>query len=130
MYSSQQTSPDNTISDDKMEKIIDAVIDGKYSYACLIMLEEAGYDPTHYIPYRTYNRLQKQHQANYQSAQKSTTKVTALRPNVAAQKIANSSIADIDYVESVKGQEKGISGGYGAHRIKYRRGNNFLIWSA
>ncbi len=47
----------------QIEEIIKAIIAGKYSWACVLILRFNGYDPLHYIPYRTYIRLLKE---NYQ----------------------------------------------------------------
>lgn len=47
----------------QIEEIIKAIIAGKYSWACVLTLRFNGYDPLHYIPYRTYIRLLKD---NYQ----------------------------------------------------------------
>lgn len=58
------------MSEEKFDQIIDAILAGKYSWACVLILETAGYNPQHYIPYRTYNRLIKNNcissQSNYQ----------------------------------------------------------------
>ena len=40
-----------------VEKIISAILLGKYSWACVLMLQRMGYNPMDYIPYRTYKRL-------------------------------------------------------------------------
>lgn len=45
---------------EQLAPIIEAIIDGKYSWACVLLLRLAGYNPLHYIPYRTYNRLLKE----------------------------------------------------------------------
>ncbi len=47
----------------QIEEVIKAIIAGKYSWACVLILRFNGYDPLHYIPYRTYIRLLKE---NYQ----------------------------------------------------------------
>ncbi|MDZ8079752.1 MAG: HetP family heterocyst commitment protein [Nostoc sp. SerVER01] len=44
---------------EELEEIIKAVRDGKYSWACLLMLRFSGYNPLEYIPSRTYIRLMK-----------------------------------------------------------------------
>ncbi|MFN6518967.1 MAG: HetP family heterocyst commitment protein [Nostoc sp. CreGUA01] len=44
---------------EESEEIIKAVRDGKYSWACLLMLRFSGYNPLEYIPSRTYIRLMK-----------------------------------------------------------------------
>ncbi len=45
---------------EKLDQIIDAIVDGKYSWACVLLLRSNGLNPLHYIPYRTYNRLLKE----------------------------------------------------------------------
>ena len=45
---------------EKLDQIIDAIVDGKYSWACVLLLRSNGLNPLHYIPYRTYNRLMKE----------------------------------------------------------------------
>ena len=44
----------------QFDQIVEAIIAGKYSWACVLMLRIVGYNPLHYIPYRTYNRLLKE----------------------------------------------------------------------
>lgn len=105
------------ISEDKMDVIIDAILEGKYSYACLMTLEATGHEPTQYIPYRTYNRLQKQRQANYRRDRQSASKVSPLRPK----------IVDIDYVEPVGESEKSVSGGNGHQWNEFSK-YNVLYW--
>ncbi len=89
---------------EKMDEIIDFILQGKYSSACLLLLESTGQDPLHYIPYRTYNRLQKQRQQ-------------ALMGNVKAKDTAatggRSRLTDLDYVESLPEQLRVVQGGYG-----------------
>jgi hypothetical protein len=42
---------------DQFNQVVTAIIEGKYSWACVLILRFAGYNPAHYIPYRTYKRL-------------------------------------------------------------------------
>jgi hypothetical protein len=48
------------INPQQFDQIVEAILAGKYSWACVLMLRVAGYNPLHYIPYRTYNRLLKE----------------------------------------------------------------------
>jgi EAL domain-containing protein (putative c-di-GMP-specific phosphodiesterase class I) len=41
-------------------QIAEAILAGKYSWACVLFLRSIGYNPVDYIPYRTYNRLLKE----------------------------------------------------------------------
>ncbi|MEM7758610.1 MAG: HetP family heterocyst commitment protein [Cyanobacteria bacterium P01_A01_bin.40] len=50
---------DKVMTDEQFNQIVEAIISGKYSWACLLILRFSGYNPLHYIPYRTYNRLMK-----------------------------------------------------------------------
>ncbi len=48
------------INPEQLDQIVEAILAGKYSWACVLILRLAGYNPLHYIPYRTYNRLLKE----------------------------------------------------------------------
>ncbi|QFS48801.1 heterocyst differentiation protein HetP [Nostoc sphaeroides CCNUC1] len=62
---------DTTVKAQQFDKVVEAIIAGKYSWACVLMLRFAGYNPLHYIPYRTYNRLLKENQTNRTKQQQS-----------------------------------------------------------
>ncbi|NJL54964.1 HetP family heterocyst commitment protein [bacterium] len=49
-----------SMTEDQFCQVVDAILNGKYSWACLLILQFSGYNPLHYIPYRTYNRLMKE----------------------------------------------------------------------
>jgi hypothetical protein len=57
----QNSSPnerfDRAMAPEQFEQVIEAILAGKYSWACVLILRFAGYNPLHYIPYRTYNRI-------------------------------------------------------------------------
>lgn len=59
MNYSSQNQRDKAMSEEQFNQVIDAILAGKYSWACVLILRFAGYNPLHYIPYRTYNRLVK-----------------------------------------------------------------------
>lgn len=42
---------------EQFNQVVEAIASGRYSWACLLILRFAGYNPLHYIPYRTYSRL-------------------------------------------------------------------------
>ena len=50
---------EKTLNSEQFDRVIEAILAGKYSWACVLMLRFTGYNPLHYIPYRTYNRLLK-----------------------------------------------------------------------
>ena len=57
---SSNTNVNKTIKSEQFNQIVEAILEGKYSWACVLLLRFAGYNPLHYIPYRTYNRLAKE----------------------------------------------------------------------
>lgn len=64
------TKVDKAMNQEQFEQVVEAIIAGKYSWACVLILRFAGYNPLHYIPYRTYNRLLKENcQVGTQSRQ-------------------------------------------------------------
>lgn len=52
-----------------IHQIVKAILEGKYSWACVLILRFYGYNPLHYIPYRTYQRLLKQNRYNIENAE-------------------------------------------------------------
>jgi hypothetical protein len=48
------------MTEEQFCQVVNAILNGKYSWACLLILQFSGYNPLHYIPYRTYNRLMKE----------------------------------------------------------------------
>lgn len=60
--SSSNTNVNKTIKSEQFNQIVEAILEGKYSWACVLLLRFAGYNALHYIPYRTYNRLTKEHE--------------------------------------------------------------------
>ncbi|WP_017327787.1 HetP family heterocyst commitment protein [Synechococcus sp. PCC 7336] len=116
----------NTYTDSKIDKamepeqfnqIVDAILDGKYSWACVLILRFAGYNPVHYIPYRTYYRLMKEHRL----ANKKKIVDVAIGSNnqrihsPAAKKKARQGqqrLADLSYLESAR-ESLSVTGGCG-----------------
>lgn len=63
---------EGAMNPEQFTQIVDAILAGKYSWACVLLLRFAGHNPLHYIPYRTYNRLIKE------NCQAKTSKSTSL----------------------------------------------------
>ncbi|MBD2663487.1 heterocyst formation protein HetP-like protein [Richelia sinica FACHB-800] len=55
--SSSHNNSQSGITPEQFNQIIEAIADGKYSWACVLILRFIGYNPIHYIPQRTYSRL-------------------------------------------------------------------------
>jgi hypothetical protein len=115
---SSNSSPDKTINHEQFNEITEAILAGKYSWACFLLLRCAGYNPLHYIPYRTYNRLVKEN-SNITLLSKRHTNTRSLdhrcsqsNSNGASSRKHLSKISDLDYIETVNDQHKQVRGGY------------------
>jgi hypothetical protein len=61
----------------QFEEVLKAILARKYSWACVLVLRFHGYEPSEYIPYRTYIRLLK---GNYQNSQRSQNNTNINQP--------------------------------------------------
>ena len=62
----------NLLTTEQLEQVLQAILAGKYSWACFLMLRFVGYDPLHYLPYRTCNRLIKENRTGCQPSKHRT----------------------------------------------------------
>ncbi|MCC5597824.1 HetP family heterocyst commitment protein [Nostoc favosum] len=90
---------DTTVKAQQFDKVVEAIIAGKYSWACVLMLRFAGYNPLHYIPYRTYNRLLKENSQTNRAKQQQSENLKMLKDSRPA------------YLEVVGKQKTEIRGG-------------------
>jgi hypothetical protein len=89
---------DKVMTSEQFTQVMGAIAEGKYSWACVLILRFGGYNPLHYIPYRTYNRLIKENERS---------------PNSSVAAIASSCqpIRDLDYLEPVNACQTRVRGG-------------------
>jgi hypothetical protein len=103
---------DRVMTPEQFTQVVEAILAGKYSWACVLILRFAGYNPLHYIPYRTYNRLMKEHQPNkrWDASKEHSSIVEVDRFQSAPQ----TTIQDLEYAESASGDaQSDIQGGVG-----------------
>ncbi|MGL5062649.1 MAG: HetP family heterocyst commitment protein [Microcoleus sp.] len=94
------------IKPEQLDEIITAILAGKYSWACFLLLRCTGYNPLDYIPYRTSNRLLKENsQAGKTDIQSGETKA------------GKSKISDLDHLEVVQEKRSTLKGGYVARSV-------------
>jgi hypothetical protein len=86
------------IKPEQLDEIISAILAGKYSWACFLLLRCTGYNPLDYIPYRTSNRLLKENSQIGKSSKSETKSVL-------------SKISDLDHLELVRDKQVGVGGG-------------------
>lgn len=107
-YSSSKL--DKTMNPEQFNQVVEAILAGKYSWACVLILRFAGYNPLHYIPYRTYNRLSKENcQLGRQSRDKADS-INTDNQNAALQQRL-SKITDLDYLDAVDEPHASVRGG-------------------
>ncbi len=114
----------SSFSDSKLERvmtpeqfnqIVEAIISGKYSWACVLILRFAGYNPLHYIPYRTYNRLIKDNLVQRRSKEVLATSTVESKSSRKFKSSGNFSkhLEDLSYLEDLKEQSTKVSGSNG-----------------
>ena len=114
----------SSFSDSKLERvmtpeqfnqIVEAIISGKYSWACVLILRFAGYNPLHYIPYRTYNRLLKDNRVQSRSKEVLATSTVESKSSRKSRYSGNFSrhLEDLSYLEDLKEQSAKVSGSNG-----------------
>ena len=116
----KKTKLDKAMDPEQFKQVIEAILEGKYSWACVLILRFAGYNPLHFIPYRTYNRLTKDHCSTRKSAgQLGEDLNNAVDPaygqkhserNHQTSQRSLSEIEDLDYQEVVNEQSKCLHG--------------------
>jgi hypothetical protein len=92
---------DRAMKPEQFDQVIAAILSGKYSWACVLILKFGGYNPLHYIPYRTYNRIIKDN--NCCVSKKSSQK----------QESRFESFEDFNYLEDLTESQARVSGGSG-----------------
>ncbi|MBD1218100.1 HetP family heterocyst commitment protein [Aphanizomenon flos-aquae NRERC-008] len=85
--SSSQNDFHSVITPEQFNNIIAAITDGRYSWACVLILRCIDYNPIHYIPQRTYSRLMKENRqivtpiTSSQQKQKADVSTSVNSPN-------------------------------------------------
>lgn len=102
---------DKAMTTEQFTQVVEAILEGKYSWACVLILRFSGYNPFHYIPYRTYNRLMKD---NCQNSRKSTCpKVQSSVRSCSSTYLSHSTdIRDLNYLEPLNDEPVSIRGGH------------------
>lgn len=103
---------------EQFTQVIEAILAGKYSWACVLILRFAGYNPLHYIPYRTYNRLMKENcqsgtaRKHQPDTLRTTDESVSLQSNSSFSDQSLNSINDLNYLEVIGDRSQVIQGGF------------------
>ena len=107
---------DRVMTAEQFDQIVEAIISGKYSWACVLILRFAGYNPLHYIPYRTYNRLTKDNSFERRRTEQVLTNapeaVKSSKKSKSRKKYSGQ-LEDLTYLEELKECSNKLTGGNG-----------------
>ncbi|MBW4645366.1 MAG: HetP family heterocyst commitment protein [Goleter apudmare HA4340-LM2] len=115
--SSISSKLNKTIHPEQFDQVVEAILAGKYSWACVLMLKFSGYNPLHYIPYRTYNRLLKENSQATRPQQQQNISMQIAKQSAEKRSETNlapsclSKIKDLAYLDVVRKQKAEIRGG-------------------
>ena len=99
------------MTEDQFDRVVDAIASGKYSWACLLILRFAGYNPLHYIPHRTYNRLMKSYREN-KLEQVEQIPVAHRNQDITAKKPkSDQKLRDLSYLKEIDRRSERVKGG-------------------
>ena len=120
-FSDSESKLDKAMTVEQFNQIVEAILAGKYSWACVLILRFAGYNPLHYIPYTTYIRLAKE---NQQQQAKNPIKSLKTKERYSQpedqRKFAQGDLGqltDLKYLEKIKEKNAIIRGGNGDRPI-------------
>ncbi len=117
-FDTSNSYPKTAINAEQLDEIVGAILAGKYSWACFLLLRCTGYNPLDYIPYRTYNRLIKENCLSDKSRKQEVSPMKTDNSN-SETKSAINKIGDLDYLEVVRDKQVGVRGGYLAQRYSH-----------
>lgn len=111
MHSNSSNKLDKAMTAEQFTQVVDAILAGKYSWACVLILRYAGYNPLHYIPYRTYNRLMKENNpAQLQKQRDDRNQPPACHEKTTCQNHTER-IKDLAYLEQFSESHSSVRGG-------------------
>lgn len=107
---------DRVMTAEQFDQIVEAIISGKYSWACVLILRFAGYNPLHYIPYRTYNRLTKDNSFERRRTEQVLTTAPGAGKSTKKSKSKKypGQLKELTYLEDIKECSTKLTGGNGS----------------
>ena len=106
-----KTQREKSLHPEQVEQIINAIREGKYSWACVLLLRFIGHNPQYYIPYRTYNRLKKENALESKPSLKVVDEDDNSPEHRPSTRKASCKIADLNHLEVVKEKALSVQGG-------------------
>ncbi|PSN17991.1 hypothetical protein C7271_14845 [filamentous cyanobacterium CCP5] len=127
MMSRNSEKAGNPMTQEQLTQIIEAILNGKYSWACALMLKFIGYDPMHYMPDRTLSRLVKEngfpgqatHKKPAKFAHSSSQKSVSDLGDRQSREFNEKRFRDLSHFEPVSESSQMIRGGNGYFWSQY-----------
>ncbi|PAX55876.1 HetP family heterocyst commitment protein [Brunnivagina elsteri] len=119
-FPSSNHNLDRVMRPEQFNKVVEAITARRYSWACVLILGFAGYNPLHYIPYRTYIRLVKESRqleaANESQASQIEMEEELSENNYEHTNLSQSfKIDDLGYLETLNHKQASPQGGSFQH---------------
>jgi hypothetical protein len=126
-----RTNIEQSIKPEQLTQIVAAILDGKYSWACFLLLRCAGYNPCDYFPYRTYHRLVKENGGIEDSSKQGKPDCTASVKKTNCQDSVKqvSNIKDLPHLEKVAAESQQVRGGYSQLAV-FSKVQSFFGWKS
>ncbi len=128
-FSYSRSNTEQSIKPEQLTQIIEAILDGKYSWACFLLLRCAGYNPCDYLPYRTYHRLVKENGEIGDSSEQSKPDYKASVKKMDCKDSVKpvSKINDLPHLEEVGKEKSQVRGGY-SQQLVFSKVQSFFGW--
>lgn len=111
MNSHSSSKLDKAMTPEQFTQVVEAILEGKYSWACVLILRFAGYNPLHYIPYRTYNRLLKENCLMAGDRRSNRSQNCSSQAEVFAAQHNSQQISDLTFLEPIEDNYSKVRGG-------------------
>jgi hypothetical protein len=99
------------LKSEEMDQVISAILSGKYSWACALVLRFTGHEPLNYLPQRTYTRIMRENwYAPNPSRKDCPSAPTNPYPHWPASQ-SNKLLRDLDYDDRVESEAEQVQGG-------------------
>ncbi|MGF1521514.1 MAG: HetP family heterocyst commitment protein [Leptolyngbyaceae cyanobacterium] len=107
-----QDSSSQSLSEEQFSQVLSAIIDGKYSWACALLLRFTGHDPRNYLPYRTYIRLIKERCQRSEASSNLKGSPSKTLSGSSGMKKRQRKIVDLNHMETLDDISSKVVGGY------------------
>jgi hypothetical protein len=117
----QHSSSDKAMQPEQFTQVIEAILAGKYSWACVLILRFSGYNPLHYIRIVKDNKTPNSGRSPKPTSDRQTP---ARKPELSARPPAKAELekmTDLVYLEALDSSASAIRGGTHAGWSFYRR---------